>query len=389
MPGLCRVCLESTDESAAACPGCGASRLLRHAELMDLDIAHIDCDAFYAAIEKRDDPSLRDNPLIVGHPGGRGVVTTACYIARKFGPRSAMPMFQALRMCPDAVVIAPDMAKYRRASRQIREIFLAATPRIEPVSLDEAYLDLSPDVRLDPRPAAQVLAETALRIERHVNITVSIGLSYNKFLAKLASDLEKPRGFSLVGRAEARDFLAPLPVAKINGVGPVTAKKMADLGITEIRELQAMPESQLVTTFGKFGRRLAGYVQGVDERQVTSHRAAKSISAETTFAQNIATAEELCRVIKPLCERVAGRLERNQVAGHTLVLKLKTADFQVLTRNRRLPHPTQQADVIYEHAADLIAREADGRYFRLIGVGLSDLCPAAEADPPDLFGGRA
>ncbi|HJP23206.1 MAG TPA: DNA polymerase IV [Alphaproteobacteria bacterium] len=390
MPGLCRDCLEAI-EDAAVCPGCGAGaqRLLRHAELDDLDVAHIDCDAFYAAVEKRDDPSLRDKPLIVGHPGGRGVVTTACYIARKFGPRSAMPMFQALRMCPDAVVIPPNMAKYQRLSRQIREIFLAATPVIEPVSLDEAYLDLSADVRSDPRPAARVLAETAMRIERDVNITVSIGLSYNKFLAKLASDLEKPRGFSLVGRAEARDFLAPLPVAKINGVGPVTAKKMADLGITEIRELQAMPESQLVTTFGKFGRRLAGYVQGVDERQVTSHRAAKSISAETTFAQNIATAEELCRVIKPLCERVAGRLERNQVAGHTLVLKLKTADFQVLTRNRRLPHPTQQADVIYEHAADLIAREADGRYFRLIGVGLSDLCPAAEADPPDLFGGRA
>ncbi len=388
MPGLCRDCLEAV-EDAALCSGCGSDRLLRHAELRELDIAHIDCDAFYAAVEKRDDPSLRDKPLIVGHPGGRGVVTTACYIARKFGPRSAMPMFQALRLCPDAVVIPPNMAKYQRVSRQIREIFLAATPVIEPVSLDEAYLDLSADQRNESRPAAQVLAETALSIERDVNITVSIGLSYNKFLAKLASDLEKPRGFSLVGRAEARGFLAPLPVTKINGVGPVTAKKMADLGITEIRQLQDMPEAQIVTTFGKFGRRLAGYVQGVDERQVSSRREAKSISAETTFAQDIAAADELCRAIKPLCQRVAGRLERSQVAGRTLVLKLKTANFQVLTRNRQLPHPTQQADVIYDHAADLIAREADGRYFRLVGVGLSDLCPAAEADPPDLFGGRA
>ncbi|MCG8560351.1 MAG: DNA polymerase IV [Hyphomicrobiales bacterium] len=384
---LCRDCLARSTYHARLCEACGSERLVRHPELDDLAIAHIDCDAFYASVEKRDDPSLRDKPLIVGYTGGRGVVTTACYIARRYGPRSAMPMFKAMKLCPDAVVLPPDMAKYARVSKRIRAIFETATPVIEPVSLDEAYLDLSADARLTPAHAADALAEIARRVEDEVGITVSIGLSCNKFLAKLASDLKKPRGFSVIGQAEARSFLAPLPVGKINGVGKATARRMELNGITTIGQLQELSEMQLVTLYGKFGRRLASYAHGRDERKVTPRRPTKSISAETTFRSDIRAAGELTEAVRPLCDRVAARLQEKGIAGATLVLKLKTADFQILTRNRRLPSPTQRADVLYRNARLLIEKEADGRAFRLIGIGVADLCPATEADQPDLFDG--
>lgn len=387
-PTLCRDCLSYFPAGPLDCPACGSIRVICHAELAGLDIAHIDCDAFYAAVEKRDDPSLRDKPVIVGHAGGRGVVTTACYIARQFGPRSAMPMFKAMEMCPGAVVVPTDMAKYRQVSQQIKAIFLDATPVIQPVSLDEAYLDMSDEARgvSDPLPA-MALAEAQRRIEDEVGITVSIGLSYNKFLAKLASDLDKPRGFSVIGEAEAKEFLATLPVSKINGVGKVTAAKMAEQGIETIGQLQDMPEMELVARYGKFGRRLAGYVQGEDGRKVNTDGTSKSVSAETTFRQNMNGADALKEAVGPLCERVGKRLADKGIAGGTVVLKLKTGDFQILTRNRQLPNPTQKADVIRYHAEALIEAEADGRYFRLIGIGVADLCSAIEADPPDLFSG--
>lgn len=387
-PTLCRDCLSYFPAGPLDCPACGSIRVICHAELAGLDIAHIDCDAFYAAVEKRDDPSLRDKPVIVGHAGGRGVVTTACYIARQFGPRSAMPMFKAMEMCPGAVVVPTDMAKYRQVSQQIKAIFLDATPVIQPVSLDEAYLDMSDEARGVSYPLpAMALAEAQRRIEDEVGITVSIGLSYNKFLAKLASDLDKPRGFSVIGEAEAKEFLATLPVSKINGVGKVTAAKMAEQGIETIGQLQDMPEMELVARYGKFGRRLAGYVQGEDGRKVNTDGTSKSVSAETTFRQNMNGADALKEAVGPLCERVGKRLADKGIAGGTVVLKLKTGDFQILTRNRQLPNPTQKADVIRYHAEALIEAEADGRYFRLIGIGVADLCSAIEADPPDLFSG--
>ncbi len=387
-PSLCRDCLGYFPDGPLDCPACGSLRIVNHAELPALSIAHIDCDAFYAAVEKRDNPELRDKPLIVGGTSGRGVVTTACYIARQFGPRSAMPMFKAREMCPQAVIVPPNMAKYREVSQQIRAIFLDATPVIQPVSLDEAYLDLSDEARdvANEMPAA-ALARAAARIETEVGITVSIGLSYNKFLAKLASDLDKPRGYSVVGEDEAKAFLAGLPVKKINGVGAVTAAKMAAQGIETIGQLQAMPEAELVTRYGKFGRRLASYVQGEDPRKVSSGGASKSVSAETTFRTNLTDADALKERVRPMCDKVAERLVAKGIAGGTVVLKLKTADFQILTRNRQLPHPTQKGGIIYEQAAALIDAEADGRAFRLIGIGVADLCPAAEADPPDLFAG--
>lgn len=389
-PALCRDCLTWFGTGverphSAACPACDAARTVRHPELGELAIAHIDCDAFYAAIEKRDDPSLKPRPVIVGHPGGRGVVTTACYVARRYGPRSAMPMFQALRLCPDAVVIPPDMAKYKRASDEIRTILSALTPMIEPVSLDEAYLDLGDDVRLQPRPPAEVLAEVALRIEREVGITVSIGLGGNKFLAKLASDLDKPRGFAVIGRNEAKAFLAPLPARKIMGVGPALAGKLEAMGIVTIGQLQALPVAELVGRFGKFGRRLAQFAQGEDDRAVTPSRPTRSISAETTFRSDLRTATDLAAAVQPLCQRVAARLVRAQLAGTTVVLKLKTSDFRVITRHAHLTDPTQRAEVIFRSALSLVRKQADGRAFRLIGVGVADLGSADAADPPDLF----
>jgi DNA polymerase-4 len=382
---LCRDCRVLVAARGGACPRCGSPRTLSHPELGDLAIAHIDCDGFYAAIEKRDDPSLLDKPVIVGHAGGRGVVTTACYVARRYGPRSAMPMFRALQLCPDAVVIPPDMAKYKQVSRQIRAILETATPVIEPVSLDEAYLDLSANVRRLDRPPAVLLAGIALAVERDVGITISIGLSFNKFLAKLASDLDKPRGFAVIGRTEALDFLAPLPVRKILGVGAATARKLEAIGITTVAALRAFPEPDLAARFGKFGRWLARFARGEDDREVVADRPAKNISAETTFESNLRHAGQLADALHPLCDRVASRLAHAGLAGRTVVLKLKTADFQVLTRHHRLPDPTCRAEIIFRAAMPLITREANGRKFRLIGIGVTDLCPASLADPPDLF----
>ena len=385
---LCRDCCELFEPGPSRCPGCGSARLVAHAELESLSIAHIDCDAFYASVEKRERPDLFDEPLIVGHAGGRGVVTTACYIARKFGVRSAMPMFQALERCPGAVVVQPDMAKYKRVSEAIRAIFLDATAVIEPVSLDEAYLDLAEAHRIDMELPAIALARIAARVEAEVGITVSVGLSANKFLAKLASELRKPRGFSVIGAAEAKAFLAPLPVAKIHGVGAATAARLEASGVRTIADLQGRSEMQLVTELGRFGRRLARFAQGDDDRHVTPDRATKSISAETTFRRDTNRAADMCETARPLSERVAAQLVRKELAGQTLVLKLKTADFKLLTRNKRLEFPTQRASVLLEAALPLIEREADGRAFRLIGIGVDSLGPADAADPPDLFGSK-
>ncbi len=388
---LCRDCAELVEPDGSAevgwcCGLCGSSRLISHRELETLGIAHIDCDAFYASVEKRDRPQLREVPLIVGHPGGRGVVTTACYIARRFGVRSAMPMFQARELCPAAVVIPPEMSKYRRVSAEIRAIFETATEVIEPVSLDEAYLDLTPDNLLGDVPAAQALVLIARRVEREIGITVSIGLAPNKFLAKLASEMDKPRGYSVIGRREARSLLAPMPVSKINGVGPVAARRLSAAGLSTIGDLQRVSEVELASRLGRLGRRLAMFARGEDDRRVTPDRVAKSISAETTFRVNLFSAADLTVAAEALCERVAASMERKGKAGGTIVLKLKTADFRVITRSKRLVHPTQRADVVLAAAHPLIEAEADGRSFRLIGIGVDQLVAATAADPPDLFG---
>jgi DNA polymerase-4 len=384
-PTLCRDCAYWDERDVPRCAECGSERVVKHAELAALSIAHIDCDAFYASVEKRDNPSLKDKPVIVGHEGGRGVVLTACYVARKFGPRSAMPMFRALELCPQAVVVRPDMAKYKAVSSEIRALFLQATPLVEPLSLDEAYLDLSPEARRYDRPPALLLARLQRAIERRVGVTVTVGLSYNKFLAKLGSGQHKPRGFTVIGHTEVKSFLAKLPVDAIHGVGAATARRMVEAGLATIADLQELPEEALVTRFGKFGRRLARLVQGEDPRRVTPDRDTKSVSTENTFARDLRAFEPLAAELKDLAEQLAARLERAQLAGRTIVLKLKTGDFKNLTRQTRVAHPTRRADVLLEHGLRLLRREIDGRAFRLIGIGVADVAPADEADPPDLF----
>lgn len=386
--GLCRSCLAWLPDADGheVCPACGSRRIVSHPELEGLTLAHIDCDAFYASIEKRDDPALADRPVIVGG-GRRGVALTACYVARRFGVHSAMPMFKALALCPHAVVIRPDMKKYAAVSQQVRAIFRAATPAVETVSLDEAYLDLSGTQALHHRPAAATLADIARRVEREVGITVSIGLAANKFLAKLASEIDKPRGFGVIGRGEARGYLAGRPVRVIPGVGAKLGARLAADGITRIAELQALGGDALARRYGTIGRRLAELADGIDDRQVVADREAKGISAETTFDADLSAKDALKAELWPLCERVSERTKVAGLVGGTVVLKLKTAEFRILTRRRALAVPTQLAEVIYRAAAPLVDAEPPGRRYRLIGVGLSDL-QAAEAAAPDLFGAR-
>ncbi|MDZ5696362.1 DNA polymerase IV [Chelativorans sp. M5D2P16] len=381
--GTCRDCLSHTGEKERRCRSCGSPRVLLHDELDALSLAHIDCDAFYAAVEKRDDPSLRDRPVIIGG-GKRGVVSTACYIARIHGVRSAMPMFKALEACPEAVVIKPDMEKYAGVGRQVREMMQALTPLVEPLSIDEAFLDLSGTERLHGASPALVLARFARQVEKEIGISVSVGLSYCKFLAKVASDLNKPRGFSVVGRAEALPFLAERPVTTIWGVGRSFEATLARDGIRTIGQLQRMERADLMRRYGTMGERLYSLSRGQDTRTVQPRGEAKSVSSETTFDRDIAALEDLVPVLRGLSERVSSRLKKAGIAGRTVVLKLKTADFRIRTRNRQLSDPTRLADRIFHTGLDMLKREADGTRFRLIGIGVSDLTDAARADPPDL-----
>jgi DNA polymerase IV len=387
MAGFCRECLTDLPDRAARCPACGSPRLVRHPQLDRLAIAHVDCDAFYAAIEKRDDPSLRDKPLIVGG-GKRGVVSTACYIARTYGIKSAMPMFQARRLCPHATVVPPDMAKYAGVGREVRALMLALTPLVEPLSIDEAFLDLSGTERLHGRSPAKSLAAFARTVEDRIGITVSIGLSENKFLAKLASDLDKPRGFSVLSRAEAAAFLAPRPVTFIWGVGKQMGAALAREGFRIIADLQRADETELMRRFGTEGLRLARLAHGIDSRDVSADRETKSVSAETTFETDIAAFRELERTLWRLSEKVSGRLKAKELAGSTVTLKLKTADFRLRTRARSLAAPTQLAAKIFAAGRELLEREADGTRFRLLGIGVSALASPEDADPADLVDRR-
>jgi DNA polymerase-4 len=384
MPGLCRDCLADVPDGRQRCAGCGSPRLVRHAELAALAIAHVDCDAFYAAIEKRDNPALADKPVIVGG-GRRGVVATACYTARIRGVKSAMPMFRALELCPSATVIPPDMEKYARVGREVRMLMQELTPLVEPLSIDEAFLDLSGTERLHGLNPAQSLAKFARRVETAIGITVSIGLSANKFLAKVASDLDKPRGFAVIGRAEAAAFLAPRPVTFIFGVGKAAQARLARDGLRTIADLQRVDEHTLARRYGEEGVRLAKLSRGIDLRPVRPERETKSISAETTFDQDIATFAALERRLWSLSERVSARLKARGLSGGTVTLKLKTADFRLRTRARALAAPTELAAKIFAAGRELLRREADGTRFRLIGIGVSDLAEASGADRADLI----
>jgi DNA polymerase-4 len=387
MASFCRDCLADVPERGARCRACGSPRVARHPELERMSIAHVDCDAFYAAIEKRDDPSLADKPVIVGG-GHRGVVATACYIARTHGVRSAMPMFEARRLCPQAHVIRPDMAKYAKVGRDVRALMGGLTPLVEPLSIDEAFLDLTGTERLHGMCPAKALARFAQRVEREIGITVSIGLSQNKFLAKIASDLDKPRGFSVLAAAEAPAFLAPRPVTFIWGVGKAMAALLAREGYRTIADLQRAEEVELMRRFGTEGLRLARLSRGIDVRAVDPERETKSVSAETTLNRDIADFRPLERLLWELSDKVSARLKAKALAGATVTLKLKSADFRLRTRARSLGAPTQLAAKIFAAGRELLARETGGTRFRLIGIGVTALAGAAQADPADLVDER-
>ncbi|MDG1995858.1 MAG: DNA polymerase IV [Emcibacteraceae bacterium] len=385
-PSFCRDCLNDIEmvKIPVKCPHCRSPRISTHPELHSLNIAHIDCDAFYASVEKRDDPKLISKPLIIGG-GRRGVVSTCCYIARTFGVRSAMPMFQANKLCPNAIVIKPDMDKYTAVSKEMRAIFNDLTPSVEPISIDEAFLDLNGTEKLHGMSAAKVLNQTATRINDQLGITVSVGLSYNKFLAKLASDFDKPHGFSIIGQAEAKKVLAPLPINKIWGVGKVLNKKMNRAGITQIGQLQRMELRKLINDYGAMGERLYYFSRGDDSRIVVKNQTVKSVSNETTLENDLSDFNQLKIHLWALSEKLSGRLKEKHLCAKTISLKLKTANFRTVSRSVTLDDPTQMAEILYNHSKRLLKPECNGLKYRLIGIGVSKFFDEKSSDLPDLL----
>jgi DNA polymerase-4 len=381
---LCRDCGRlDTRPAAEPCPACGSARTIRHPELSGLAIAHVDCDAFYASVEKRDRPELTDLPVIVGGRQ-RGVVLTACYVARRFGIRSAMPMGRALALCPDAVVIKPDMEKYRRASHEIRQLMMSAAPVVESVSIDEAYLDLHDSTQ--DEPPARTLARLSLQVERKVGVTVSIGLGANRMLAKIASDLGKPRGFHAIGHDDAMAVLGPMKVGVLPGIGPVTSRRFEALGLVRVADLYAAKEDDLVHRFGPWARRLLDNARGRDQRRIGRTRArSASAGAETTFDHDLSRPDEIEPILRRLCDRVAERLVKADLAAGGLSLKLRRSDWRTITRACRLHDPTRRGETMWRAVQPVLASELDGSSFRLVGVTASPLLPGPQADPPDLF----
>ncbi|MBV7377326.1 DNA polymerase IV [Maritimibacter dapengensis] len=378
MPALCRDCLTTFDDGRR-CPACRSPRVTSHPELFDLSIAHMDCDAFYASVEKRDNPELAEKPVIIGG-GKRGVVSTACYVARIRGVRSAMPMFKALELCPEAVVIKPRGAHYAAVSKQIRAMMDELTPSVEPLSLDEAFLDMTGTEKLHGHPPAVMLARLVKRMKDELGLTGSIGLSHNKFLAKVASDLDKPRGFSVIGKAETLDFLRDKPVRMIWGVGAAAQSTLDRAGIRTFTDLMRWEKDALTERFGGMGERLWHLARGEDFRRISPNAPVKSISNETTFFEDTGDPDLLDGHLWRLSEKVADRAKAKDKAGRVVTLKLKQSDFKLITKRTSLPDTTQSADRIYRTTRALFDRVADRGPFRLIGVGISEITSAEGAD---------
>lgn len=378
MTSLCRDCFHMFD-FGVRCEKCGSPRVVAHSELNNLSIAHMDCDAFYASVEKRDNPDLIDKPLIIGG-GHRGVVSTACYIARIRGVRSAMPMFQARKLCPDAVVLKPRMAVYAEVSKKIRKMMEDLTPAIEPLSLDEAFMDLSGTTRLHGAPPAVMLAKLVNRMKTELGVTGSIGLSHNKFLAKIASDQDKPNGFFVIGQSDTQSFLADKPIGLIWGVGRATQESLEKAGIRTISDLLRWDKLDLTSRFGTTGARLWHLARGQDRRRVMQHTPIKSISNETTLFEDVADRDLLDGHLWRMCEKVSDRAKARELAGRVVILKLKTSKHQIITRRMTLRDATQLADTVYRETRAMLDQIAVGTAYRLIGAGLSDLCPQSQAE---------
>ena len=352
-------------------------------------IVHIDMDAFYASVEQRDDPKLRGKPVVVAWRGARSVVCAASYEARKFGIRSAMPAVRAERLCPDAVFVPPDFSRYRAVSRQVREIFLRHTELVEPLSLDEAYLDVTSNKLGLPSATAVALA-IRQSIREETSLTASAGIAPNKFLAKIASDWRKPDGQFVIRPHQVEAFLAPLPVSKLHGVGRVMETRLGDLGISTVGQLRSMGETELERRFGRWGKRLHELSLGIDEHPVVSERPTLQVSAEDTFARDVLLGETM-ETLRHLADKVwtASRKEEGRI-GRTVVLKLKTSDFHIITRSLTPPTPPASLDEFLSLALSLLDRVGlpSRTRFRLVGVGLAnfrgsdDLPPQSELFAP-------
>ena len=381
---ICRECLSTFDSKVLYCANCESLNLISHKEIEKLDIAHVDCDAFYASIEKRDNPKLKNSAVIIGG-GKRGVVATACYLARIKGVRSAMPMYKALKLCPSATIIKPNMSKYRDASRKIQNLMNQLTPLTEPISLDEAFLDLSGTKKLHKKIPAVLLAELSKKINQEVGISVSIGLSYNKFLAKICSDLDKPKGFSLLGRGDSKKFLSSQPVEILWGVGKILKRKLNDGGIKPISQIEELGIKEVINRYGSIGSHIYSLSQGKDLRRVVPQRQIKSISHETTFENDISDKEVLEKKLWSLCEKVSKRSKEKGLGGQTITLKLKTKEFKLISRSCTIDEPTQIGELIFQNSKTLLDREDDKIKYRLIGVGISNLKDSELCDLYDLI----
>ena len=369
---FCRDCLHQTKKLSDLCGKCLSPRVINHKELKNLSIAHIDCDAFYASVEKRDNADLKNKPLIIGG-GDRGVVSTACYIARTKGIHSAMPIFKARKLCPEAIILRPNMSKYKKVSYEIRDLMKELTPLVEPISLDEAFLDLSGTFKLHQKIPAVLLAELVNKIKKHVGINVSVGLSYNKYLAKVCSDLDKPKGFSVIGQEESKDFLSNKPVSLLWGVGKKFTNKLNSDGIINIGQIQKIEIKELVKRYGIIGLHIYQLSNGKDSRSIRSNRPIKSISHETTFTKNIKNRKKLENILSDLSRKVAFRAKKNGLGGKTINLKLKTKNFKSISRSKTINNPTQLERKIFKIAKDLLTSIKDNEEYRLIGVGISEL----------------
>ncbi len=383
MTTLCRSCFHIF-RGSKLCPNCGRPRVISHPELLDLSIAHMDCDAFFAAVEKRDNPDYAAQPVIIGGEK-RGVVSTACYIARMAGVRSAMPIYKAKKLCPDAIFLRPNLKRYQEVGRAVRKKMQALTPLVEPLSIDEAFLDLSGTEALHKAPPASQLAKLAAEIEQDLGITVSIGLAPNKFLAKLGSDMDKPRGFTVIGSHDAKALLSTMPITRIYGIGPQTAKALAKDGLSQISQLQTMDEASLIRRYGETGQRLFRLSRGIDTRRVEPGSEIKSVSSETTLSRDLADYDSLEGILWGLCEAVSTDLKHKDLAGLTVTLKLKNSMHKSVTRARTLDAPTQLAETLFEIGRDVLRPLIDGTPYRLIGIGVRNFRPLIEADQPDLI----
>ena len=366
---ICRDCAKhSLLESK--CQECNSPRILKLDDLLSLKIAHIDCDAFYASIEKSQNPHLINKPVIVGG-GQRGVVTTCCYIARIKGIKSAMPIFKAKKLCPEAIIIPPRMSLYKHISNLIFKKFYQLTPSVETIAFDEAYLDFSGTYQLFKKTPAELLVKLAIEIEKELNITVSIGLSENKFLSKLASSFSKPKGFTVIRSSEKSEFLKKLHIKNIPGIGPKFQKKLEKNSIVKIEDIVNQKPEVLLSKFGKYGLTIWNLAKGIDERKVEASSVRKSISKETTFETDVSDLKILKKTFWILAEEVSEILKNKNILAKSLTIKLKRHNFKIITNTQTFKEPTILAEDLYQVAISLLKKRLELIPFRLIGISTS------------------